>query len=166
MSSCIARTDSPICSPKAAILSANSVNGMAHLLVSISIIITKSSCNTDWVTSRILLLYSAQAAEILAKIPTSSLPITVMTARILKSSLKKRLAFYEIYHYSNINPENCNEYSPQKSGVAGSMNNIEKFFCKNKIELDNFLKELFERKEREVIHRDIENGILIKIKRD
>jgi hypothetical protein len=54
-----------------------------------------------------------------------------MTARILKSSLKKRLAFYEIYHYSNINPENCNEYSPQKSGVAGSMNNIEKFFCKN-----------------------------------
>jgi hypothetical protein len=44
---------------------------------------------------------------------------------------KKRLAFYEIYHYSNINPENCNEYSPQKSGVASSMNNIEKFFCKN-----------------------------------
>ena len=31
---------------------------------------------------------------------------------------------------------------------------------------DNFLKELFERKEREIIHRDIENGILIKIKRD
>ena len=31
---------------------------------------------------------------------------------------------------------------------------------------NNFLKELFERNEREIIHRDIENGILIKIKRD
>lgn len=31
---------------------------------------------------------------------------------------------------------------------------------------DNFLKELFERNEREIIHRDIENGILIKIKGD
>ena len=31
---------------------------------------------------------------------------------------------------------------------------------------DNFLKELFERNEKEITHRDKENEILIKIKRD
>lgn len=31
---------------------------------------------------------------------------------------------------------------------------------------ENFLKELFDRKEKTIIHRDRENGILIKIKRD
>ena len=31
---------------------------------------------------------------------------------------------------------------------------------------DNFLKELFDRKEKEIIHRDTQNAILIKIKRD
>jgi hypothetical protein len=31
---------------------------------------------------------------------------------------------------------------------------------------DNFLKELFERNEKDIIHRDKENDILIKIKRD
>jgi len=31
---------------------------------------------------------------------------------------------------------------------------------------DNFLKELFERNERNTTHKDIENDILIKIKRD
>lgn len=31
---------------------------------------------------------------------------------------------------------------------------------------DNFIKELFERNEKEIVHRDKENNILIKIKRD
>ncbi len=31
---------------------------------------------------------------------------------------------------------------------------------------DNFLKELFDRKEKDITHRDKENDILIKIKRD
>lgn len=31
---------------------------------------------------------------------------------------------------------------------------------------DNFLKELFERNEKNITHRDLDNGILIKIKRD
>ena len=58
-----------------------------HRVRSAIMIMQNISCKMDWVTSTIFTWCSAQMADTLARMPTVSLPTTVMTALIIKTSV-------------------------------------------------------------------------------
>ena len=86
MSSCMAWMARPFSLPYALMASAKSANARSDSSIVICIIMQNMSSRMVWETPTMLTFRSAQNVETFAKMPTVSLPTTVMTARMVRSS--------------------------------------------------------------------------------